>query len=884
MADPTDPTQEQKSTEAAQKLAEIKQVILGLEQKIADLKQKGAEANASEIATETLKKQQLEQLADLYDQAAKAREDSIQSLQKELDSLQKKIDLETDDKKLKELKKDLRKIELEKQYEELRLLKEKKLIEDAEYQEKLKNIKKGLADLEEERGKLEKIKGVLNTITSGYSEQIRSIFTMDGALKEIGNVFRGILETQQNLVKETGRNLLGFESMARMFSMGTTGLAAMGVGVEELGKAYGGLYNNFSDFSELSGKVQSDLAQSSAKMENLGVASALTGKNINELSKGLRFTAEEANTKLNQIAGSAIKAGIAPAKAFQDLSAALPQLSANGKQAIDVFFALEKQSKSLGMEVGDLLGIVGQAFDTFEGAAEKAGKLNAILGGDYLNSVEMLNATESERVDIMKRAFAQSGQSFDNMDRFQQKSIAMALGFKSAAEASKFFSNSSAENALALENETKAQEELEKAQLAAAPVTKQLSAIFSQLAIVISPFVTLLGWVTTGLAALGPVGAVAITAFALLATNGFKITGIFGNIKNKIVGLFKSTEKAPEAGKNISQMLSEIGDAGMKSGKGLMQVGLAMLAFGAGVGLAAAGLALLVASFKGLTGGEAAAALGSIVVIMAGFAAAIFFLGKVSLPASAEIAPLALVLLAIGAAVFLAAYGMSMLVESFKGLGENAGAVATAITAIMLGMVGMGVVILLMMKTLPATTIAVVALGVALAGLALVIYLSGAIWADFAKNLSSAGAGLTGFGQGMQALAEMKVDNLKAINEVLKEMSAILEKMPKDIKVQVEGIYAYGLAAGAGMATGKAIQQPVQSSAASVVPAAVARQQNNVDSIAQAATPVAKGGIGAKASSETAGRTEVIIKIDDATQLRGYVLGPLASKILTGGN
>jgi hypothetical protein len=36
---------------------------------------------------------------------------------------------------------------------------------------------------------------------------------------------------------------------------------------------------------------------------------------------------------------------------------------------------LQKQSKALGMEVSQLTGIVGASFDTFEGAADKAGNV-----------------------------------------------------------------------------------------------------------------------------------------------------------------------------------------------------------------------------------------------------------------------------------------------------------------------------------------------------------------------------------------------------------------------------------------------------------------------------------------------------------------------------
>ena len=46
--------------------------------------------------------------------------------------------------------------------------------------------------------------------------------------------------------------------------------------------------------------------------------------------------------------------------------------------------------------IGDLITIAAQ-FDTFEKSASAVGRLNAMLGGPFLNSVQMVYATESER-------------------------------------------------------------------------------------------------------------------------------------------------------------------------------------------------------------------------------------------------------------------------------------------------------------------------------------------------------------------------------------------------------------------------------------------------------------------------------------------------------
>jgi hypothetical protein len=96
------------------------------------------------------------------------------------------------------------------------------------------------------------------------------------------------------------------------------------------------------------------------------------------------------------------------------------------------------------MDVGSLTGIVGEQLDTFEGAANAAGDLNAMLGGPFLNSVELLNATESERVMMLKDTLDLQGRSFDEMSRFERKGIAKSLGM-SVNELGKFMNASASE-------------------------------------------------------------------------------------------------------------------------------------------------------------------------------------------------------------------------------------------------------------------------------------------------------------------------------------------------------------------------------------------------------------------------------------------------------
>ena len=65
-------------------------------------------------------------------------------------------------------------------------------------------------------------------------------------------------------------------------------------------------------------------------------------------------------------------------------------------------------------------------FDTFQGAADIAGKLNAQLGMQ-LNSTEMMASSHEERLDILRAEFAMQGLNFKEMTKREKQMVAAIL-------------------------------------------------------------------------------------------------------------------------------------------------------------------------------------------------------------------------------------------------------------------------------------------------------------------------------------------------------------------------------------------------------------------------------------------------------------------------
>jgi len=256
---------------------------------------------------------------------------------------------------------------------------------------------------------------------------------------------------------------------------------ALGVGVTEASQAMAGLFSNMSSFTSLSKAEQTNLAGTTAALEKVGVASTTTAQNLDKLTRFLGMSAEQAMEQQKELAVFAAGIGVAPAQMAEDFAKAGPLLVKYGQAAESVFKELSIAAKETGIQMDALLGITGQ-FDTFEGAANAAGKLNAILGGNLLNSVELLTATDAERVEMLRQSVIESGRSFDQLGRFEKQAIMAAAGISDLETAQRLFGDGSTE---AAEQQKEFNEMVQKSQT----VVQKLEKLVMSLAITLEPFV-----------------------------------------------------------------------------------------------------------------------------------------------------------------------------------------------------------------------------------------------------------------------------------------------------------------------------------------------------------------------------------------------------------
>ena len=126
------------------------------------------------------------------------------------------------------------------------------------------------------------------------------------------------------------------------------------------------------------------------------------------------------------------------------------------------------------------LGITNQ-FDTFDGAATQACKLNAALGGNFVNAMDLMMATDPvERFEMIRDSILDAGLSFENMSYYQRLFYTESLGLNDVNELSLLLSGNMNEFSNAINANAESLEEQQKAAKLVMSVQDKLNAIINE--------------------------------------------------------------------------------------------------------------------------------------------------------------------------------------------------------------------------------------------------------------------------------------------------------------------------------------------------------------------------------------------------------------------
>lgn len=548
-----------------------------------------------------------------------------------------------------------------------------------------------------------------NSFFGQMIEQKNKGISMSDQLKEIGtsiassfsplNIFGaltiGITKNTKELAIEENNLLASFNA--------TTGAAgkydnaileisrsnrALAVQAKDVAQAFQGLIVNFSGFTELEKSVQDDVVLFTTNLQRLGISSDTTGKIFNTLTKNLGFSTTQIKKAHMEIMGTAKQLGLSQKQMSQDFAETMPKLVVFGDQAINKFKELEKISKSTGIAVGGLLDLA-EKFDTFEQSAEIVGKLNATLGGPFLDSIRLVQETDpTKRIIMLNNALRQGGVEFKNLGYYMQKSISQTLG-KSVEETGKILSgdinkylNKTKEAELSQKDFN---EMLEKTQ----PLLEKIKMWGLSLAVGLEPLFKLIGWIVDGLNMLsdairkvtaGQIGLGHILTGVLGIWVLFKI-GV-GGVVSKMVGLGKSVSNVVTKLPNLTKNINIVGNTAQGSSSGMLSFAGSILMISAGIALVVLSISSLAGVIKNMTGGEFAILAGTLGIIAGGF----FLLSLGILAAGAAGAAAALPMLAFGGSILLLGIGVSLVIFSLTNLFKELNKSAVSVPQLALGL------------------------------------------------------------------------------------------------------------------------------------------------------------------------------------------------------
>ena len=259
----------------------------------------------------------------------------------------------------------------------------------------------------------------------------------------------------------------------------------MGVTMGEAGAAAESLYTNMAIFSRQNSETRNELVRTVSLMNEFGISNDIATESLDVMTRVLGMSAMEAARTSEEMVNFAERIGVPPARLIQELSATAPSLAQFGDRTTEVLMDLTAVAKATGIELNALVGIADR-FDTFEGAAEAAGRLNSILGGPFLNSIELLTAEPADKIRLLGQAIMDAGIEFSQLGRFEQQAVAAAAGINDMTQARAIFSGNLEQSIAQLEAENQALIDFEQRARDAQSFTDQLAIAFQSFATDIS--------------------------------------------------------------------------------------------------------------------------------------------------------------------------------------------------------------------------------------------------------------------------------------------------------------------------------------------------------------------------------------------------------------
>lgn len=299
----------------------------------------------------------------------------------------------------------------------------KKLIELAEAQDKLNKRTKEVSD-------------AVREFTGVNVDFIKQIKINEEGVMDYSDAFG---ELSKSIVSGTRNASKGLDALNVSLAKQTGFTTALRQDVYDLADSQNGLFLSLAESEKIVGSLsvgfkmyaalnKTTRAETNAlagRFSKLGVDAGAFAEALDQLNEGFGLTTAGARSAMAEFENLAIRTGQPLSVVVNDFKDLGPQMARFGADGVRVFTELTNQARTLGLTTRQAFDI-SELFDTFEGSADVAGKLNAQLGLQ-LNSVELMTASSEDRLKILRAEFDMRGLSMKDMGRRQRQMIAEIL-------------------------------------------------------------------------------------------------------------------------------------------------------------------------------------------------------------------------------------------------------------------------------------------------------------------------------------------------------------------------------------------------------------------------------------------------------------------------
>ena len=284
----------------------------------------------------------------------------------------------------------------------------------------------------------DQLRELLNETTQEYEILINP-------LKRLSQQIDGIAKAQRDLIKSGGTFFSSYTQNANTFSEAVQNVAKDSLrlfGNAQQGiDAFKSLSMEMKSFVSFNSTMQDQLAKTAMRMNALGFDTNSLAKIIDTAALAFGKSGQELNQLAIDLGGLSRKYMISPKQLADDFSMAQKNFAYTSKAFMQNFEKLQIMSRKTGISFSTMTNAFGDKMDTFSGAAQTAGRLNAILGKSAVNTLDLLGKTEAERAITIREALG-GPIDFKKMGKFELKAIADTLGLGSIEDTRRFLQGS----------------------------------------------------------------------------------------------------------------------------------------------------------------------------------------------------------------------------------------------------------------------------------------------------------------------------------------------------------------------------------------------------------------------------------------------------------